>query len=264
MCERMGQGKAIQRLVWVSFLGGLLLGGAQALAEQPEVIPSEAVQSDVEAAAQPTSTELSKLRDYVSQIDQRALELQQSLQDSELRLKQQSAQIDNLEQQLASSHARERLRETAQQVFFSELAKRVAESDVFRVELEQRRVRIEVPGVYVFSTSELGQEGRARLQPLAEALLSVAQDLPPELNWRLRVEGHTDARALRPSARFPTNWELSAERAVQLLRFLVDSGLPRQNVYAAALADTKPLQAGDSRAANQANRRTELHLEITP
>jgi chemotaxis protein MotB len=91
---------------------------------------------------------------------------------------------------------------------------------------------------------------------LAEAL----QQLPADQPWRLRVEGHTDARPLRANRYFPTNWELSAARAVALVRYLEEFGIPAERLSAVALAATRPLDQGDNAAGHRRNRRLELHL----
>ena len=83
---------------------------------------------------------------------------------------------------------------------------------------------------------------------------------PDEYAWRLRVEGHSDSRPLRSNRRFDTNWELSAARALSMLRFLVAKGLPESRLSAVGLADTERRDPGDSSAAHRRNRRIEIHL----
>jgi chemotaxis protein MotB len=132
---------------------------------------------------------------------------------------------------------------------------------VYRVEKD--RVVVAADPVFVFGTGELGAEGESRLHPLLEALHQAAATLPADLEWRLRVEGHTDRRPLRNSSRFPSNWELSTARAVSLLRFLQRSGISDDRLYAAGFAATRPAARGEGKAAHRRNRRIELHLEFS-
>jgi chemotaxis protein MotB len=146
------------------------------------------------------------------------------------------------------------------EVLFAELKLRLPDSPIAQVAPD--RLVIPTDPVFVFGTGELGREGQDRLVPVAEALLAALLILPPELDWRLEVAGHTDRRPLRGSARFPTNWELSTARAVAVLRFLHERGVASPRLMAAGYAATQPLDQAINRAAHRRNRRVEIRLVV--
>jgi len=76
----------------------------------------------------------------------------------------------------------------------------------------------------------------------------------------LRVDGHTDRRPINTFA-FPSNWELSTARATEVVKFLIDQGVPPERLAAAGFADQQPLDPADTEAAYERNRRIELKLD---
>jgi chemotaxis protein MotB len=212
-----------------------------------------------DAAVVQEREQLARLRDFVSRVSERVHQLEKALAEAEARNRRQSEEIDRLEKQLAARQAKapdeqERLRRR----FFAALAERLPLSPVY--EIRDDRVIVPADLVFVFSRAQLGAEGQSRLQPLARALRELTGELPTTLPWRLRVEGHTDRRPLRSNREFPTNWELSAARATEMVRYLVHSGLPERRLEGVALAATRPLDDRRNRAAYRRNRRIELHL----
>jgi len=212
-----------------------------------------------DAAVAQEREQLARLRDFVSQVGKRVRELEKALAEAEARNRRQSEEIDRLEKQLAARQGmdpdeQERLRRR----FFAALAERLSLSPVY--EIRDDRVIVPADLVFVFSRAQLGAEGQSRLQPLARALRELTGELPAALPWRLRVEGHTDRRPLRSNREFPSNWELSAARATEVVRYLVHSGLPERRLEGVALAATRPLDDRRNRAAYRRNRRIELHL----
>jgi chemotaxis protein MotB len=107
--------------------------------------------------------------------------------------------------------------------------------------------------------AEVNEQGRAELDKLASALLQLEKEIPSEINWVLRVDGHTDSRPIRSSA-FPSNWELSAARAIAVVQQLIARGVSPQRLVAAGFGEFQPIEAGDSEEALRRNRRLELKL----
>ena len=108
-------------------------------------------------------------------------------------------------------------------------------------------------------SAELEPEGRAQLAQLAETLLEISERIPNEINWILRVDGHTDSRPIA-TARFPSNWELSAARAISVTKFLIDQGVPSERLAATGFAAFQPLDDRFDEIAYRRNRRIELKL----
>jgi chemotaxis protein MotB len=90
-------------------------------------------------------------------------------------------------------------------------------------------------------------------------LKEVSAKIPPEINWMLRVDGHTDRRPIN-NPQFPSNWELSAARAISVVRFAVDEGIPSSRIAAVGFADKQPIDARSAEDAYRRNRRIELKL----
>ncbi|HMK69692.1 MAG TPA: peptidoglycan -binding protein [Xanthobacteraceae bacterium] len=106
----------------------------------------------------------------------------------------------------------------------------------------------------------LRPEGRAELDKLATALLDLEKQIPAEINWALRVDGHTDTRQLTATSPFKTNWELSAARAISVVQYLIGKGISPQRLVAAGFGEFQPIDPGTSEEAFSRNRRIELKL----
>ncbi len=103
--------------------------------------------------------------------------------------------------------------------------------------------------------------GSARLTRQGIGLLDRVARIIGPLNRLVRVEGHTDNVPISTS-RYPSNWELSTERAVQVVKYLQQHGdIPAQNLSAAGYGASKPRAANDSEAGRSKNRRVEIILQ---
>jgi chemotaxis protein MotB len=103
-------------------------------------------------------------------------------------------------------------------------------------------------------------EGRAELDKLASALIDLDKQIPAEIAWVLRVDGHTDVRPILNSPVFKSNWELSSARAISVVQYLVSLGVPAQRLVAAGFAEFQPLDTAPTEEAYKRNRRIELKL----
>lgn len=106
----------------------------------------------------------------------------------------------------------------------------------------------------------LRPEGRAELDKLASALIDLEKQIPSEINWVLRVDGHTDVRPLTANSPFKSNWELSAERAISVVQYLISKGVLPQRLVAAGFGEFQPIDTGTTEEAYSRNRRIELKL----
>jgi chemotaxis protein MotB len=105
----------------------------------------------------------------------------------------------------------------------------------------------------------LSPEGRVELDKLASALLDLDKKIPGEIAWVLRVDGHTDVRPIA-SSQFPSNWALSAARAISVVQYLISKGVSPQRLVAAGFGEFQPLDSGATEEAFRRNRRLELKL----
>ncbi|MCI4677850.1 peptidoglycan -binding protein [Rhodoblastus acidophilus] len=121
--------------------------------------------------------------------------------------------------------------------------------------------RFVLPTEVLFQTgqADLTPEGKAEIDKVYVALSAVAKEIPPEIPWVLRVDGHTDKRPIS-SPQFKSNWDLSAARAIAVVQYLIAKGFPPRHLLAGAYGQYQPIDNGDSEEALRKNRRIELKI----
>lgn len=180
------------------------------------------------------------------------------LDASEAKVKESQTQVVDLGRRLNVALAG-RVEELARyrSEFFGRLREVLGERADIRVVGDRFVFQSEV--LFPSSSSELEPDGQGQLAQLAESLRQIADRIPPELNWVLQVDGHTDRRPIS-TALFPSNWELSTSRATSVVKFLVSRGIPPQRLSAAGFGEFQPLDPRDDEIAYRRNRRIELKL----
>ena len=108
--------------------------------------------------------------------------------------------------------------------------------------------------------AEMENAGKTELDKLASALTNLEREIPPDIAWVARIDGHTDKRPLSGSGAFKDNWDLSSARAVAVVRYLISKGVSPQRLVAAGFGEFAPLDFGDTPEALSRNRRLELKL----
>ncbi len=121
--------------------------------------------------------------------------------------------------------------------------------------------RFVVPSELLFAsgTDELTPVALRQLDSLAATLTEVASEIPSDVDWVLRIDGHTDRRPIA-TGRFPSNWELSSARAIAIVKYLVTRGVPANRLSANGFGEFRPLDPGENDAAYAINRRIEIQL----
>ena len=186
--------------------------------------------------------------------------LRSQLDASELRDEESQALIENLGQRLNAALA-QRVSELAR--YRSEFFGRVRQALGNRQDIQiiGDRFVFESGVLFASASAEIGAEGREDLGRIAQALREIAEQIPPEIAWRIRVDGHTDRLPLRSSAAHADNWELSLARAMAVVRYFVEEeSLPPERFAATGFGEHAPLDEGDTAAAHARNRRIELTL----
>jgi chemotaxis protein MotB len=120
---------------------------------------------------------------------------------------------------------------------------------------------------FVFESSVLFESAKADLSPagqqsldsVASALLDLEREIPPDIPWILRIDGHTDSKAITGGT-FKSNWDLSAARAIAVVQYLVSKGIEPTRLAAAGFGEFQPIDSGTDDAALARNRRIELKL----
>ena len=121
---------------------------------------------------------------------------------------------------------------------------------------------------FVFQSSVLFDVGKADVSPagkqsldsLASAVLDLEREIPPDIPWILRVDGHTDNRPVSGGGQFKSNWELSAARAVSVVQYLISKGVEPDRLAAAGFGEFQPIDQGTDEESLARNRRIELKL----
>jgi chemotaxis protein MotB len=192
------------------------------------------------------------LREQLSQLAQ-ALDL------AETKSKEQEVQIADLGRRLnlaLASKVEELARYRSE--FFGRLREVLGERPDIRIVGDRFVFQSEV--LFPSGSADLEPEGQQQLAQLATTLLSITPKIPPEIDWVLRIDGHTDKNPIS-TPEFPSNWELSAKRAINVVRFLEDHGVPDNRLAAAGFAEFQPLEQGDSPDIYRRNRRIEIKLD---
>ena len=107
--------------------------------------------------------------------------------------------------------------------------------------------------------STISAQGSGEIAKLADAILQLEEEIPPEINWVLRIDGHTDRRPIS-TVQFPSNWELSAARAIAVAQLLIDRGVSPHRLVAAGFGEFSPIDPADNDDAYRINRRIEFKL----
>ncbi|MAZ03367.1 MAG: hypothetical protein CMN56_09530 [Sneathiella sp.] len=212
-------------------------------------------EEDLSAAAR---AQVAALNTQINALRSELAKLNQLLDASEAKDAEQEAQIADLGKRLNQA-----------------LAAKVQELQQYRSEFfgKLREVLRNRPGIsvvgdrFVFQSevlfdagsAELGPDGKQDMAKFAETLLEIARDIPTDIDWILRVDGHTDKQPIS-TARFPSNWELSTARAVSVTKFLISQGVPPNRLAATGFGEFQPIDSRDDEIGYLRNRRIELKL----
>ncbi len=143
--------------------------------------------------------------------------------------------------------------------FFGKLSEVLAGREGVRVVGDRFVFSSEV--LFQSASADLAAEGTAQIAGVVATLQEVAAAIPPELDWIIRVDGHTDATPLSGGGRYADNWELSQARALSVVRYMQNElGFPPERLAATGFGEYRPVAEGDSPEALAANRRIELKL----
>ncbi len=223
-------------------------------AEQTAVVLSEERKISEAAKAQ-----VALLNRQMGELRKQIALLNAALEVSESESKKQKEQIINLGKRLNAALA-SKVQELARyrSEFFGRLRKVLGDRRDIRVVGDRFVFQSEV--LFGSGSAEMEKKGKAQLARLGQTLKSIARKIPKDLDWVLRVDGHTDRVPIK-TATFPTNWELSTARAISVVKFLVSQGIPARNLAATGFGEFRPLDTRTDEIAYRRNRRIELKLD---
>jgi chemotaxis protein MotB len=198
------------------------------------------------------------LNNQLAALRQQLSALEQALQVSEARDKDAQVKIQDLGQRLNLALA-QRVQELTRyrSEFFGRLRELLGSRSDIRVVGD--RFVFDAAVLFGAASDELGAEGLQQLDKLAPAIVDLEREIPPSINWVIRVDGHTDKRPLT-GGRFADNWALSSARATAVVKYLISKGVSPQRMAAAGFGEFQPLSAGDTPDELAQNRRIEFKL----
>lgn len=142
--------------------------------------------------------------------------------------------------------------------FFGRLREILSDREGIRIVGDRFVFQSEV--LFPSGSEQINPAGQEEMRRLAEAILELQREIPPEISWVLRVDGHTDNIPLSGTGRFRDNWELSTARSTSVVKFLIENGVPPERLVAAGFGEFQPLDDADTAEARDRNRRIELKL----
>lgn len=202
--------------------------------------------------------ELALLNRQVLELRRRLEEIATALAAAEAVKQEQAGKIEDLGKRLNIALAREVNRLARyQSEFFGRLREVLGENPDIRVVGDRFVFSSEL--LFASGTADLGADGRQQLVRFAATLRDLARRIPADLDWVLRVDGHTD-RVPISNERYASNWELSTARALSVVRFLIDQEIQPRRLVAAGFGEHHPLDPGATPQALARNRRIEFKL----
>jgi chemotaxis protein MotB len=228
----------------------------QNAAEKQNRVATEAALADEKRLGESARAQVALLNRQLEQVRAQLADVSHALDLAQSGEREKDVQIANLGQKLNTA-----------------LVAKVEELQRYRSEFfgKLRDVLASRPGVqvvgdrFVFQSEVLFPVGSADLTPagqdqvhaLAGTIKDIAKEIPPDVNWVLRIDGHADKQRVNPSF---SNWELSAQRAITVVQRLIAEGVPPEHLAATGFGEYQPLDLADTPAAYAKNRRIEIRL----
>ncbi len=214
---------------------------------------------DEQAISREALNQVELLNQQISALRRQIAALEDALDASETRDRESQTRIANLGQRLNVALA-QRVQELSQfrSDFFGRLRQILSQRSDIRVVGDRFVFQSEV--LFDSGSADINPGGSDELSRLAEAVRELEAAIPEEINWVIRVDGHTDSRPLSGTGLYATNWELSTARATSVVRFLVDEGVSPEHLMAAGFGEFQPIAEGEDDDSLARNRRIEFKL----
>jgi len=198
------------------------------------------------------------LNQQIAALRRQIAALNEALEAAEARDQDSKTQIADLGRRLNVALA-QRVQELARyrSEFFGRLRQILSQRSDIRVVGDRFVFQSEV--LFPKGSAEINPAGRLELDKLASAMKELETQIPQDIAWVLRVDGHTDTDPIQTSA-FSSNWELSAARAIAVVKELVAQGVSPKRLVAAGFGEYQPIEQGDTEEIKTRNRRIELKL----
>ncbi len=141
--------------------------------------------------------------------------------------------------------------------FFGQLSETLGQREDIQIKGDRFIFQSEI--LFESGSADIQSEGRVALSLVAKTLIDLSDKIPTDLNWILQIDGHTD-RVPIATAKFPSNWELSHARALEVVKFFIQQGVPADKLSANGYGEYQPISLGSSGDDLKLNRRIELKI----
>ncbi len=233
-------------------------GGASAdAASDKTVAAANAIDAQKEISARALA-QVDILNQQISALRKQLAAIQEALDASQSSEKEAQTKIADLGQRLNVALA-QKVQELSRyrSDFFGRLRQILGSRPDIRVVGD--RFVFESSVLFESAKADLSPAGQQSLDSVASAVLDLEREIPPDIPWILRIDGHTDSKAITGGS-FKSNWELSAARAIAVVQYLISKGIEPNRLAAAGFGEFQPIDPGTDDAALARNRRIELKL----
>jgi chemotaxis protein MotB len=225
---------------------------------QKEITKSAKSLKNEQALSEKARARVALLNQQIAALRQQLARISSALEASEAKARSQNVQIINLGSRLNEALAN-KVEELARfrSEFFGKLRDALGNTKGVRVEGDRFVFQSEV--LFPSGSSSMFGAGQNQISQLAGTLKDIAARIPKDVDWILRVDGHTDDRPIK-TAQFPSNWELSSARAIAVVKQLIAQGIPPHRLAATGFGEFRPLDTRPGQAGLSRNRRIEFKL----
>ncbi|MEM8786582.1 MAG: peptidoglycan-binding protein, partial [Pseudomonadota bacterium] len=214
--------------------------------------------SDEETQGDEAEAQIILLNEQIAALRLQLASLEEALDAADARDREQKAVIQDLGSRLNVALA-QKVQELAtyRSSFFEALQNALGE----RAEIEVVGDRFVLQSEILFASGSatINPDGRQELAKIAEVINEISSVIPDDVAWIIRVDGHSDVVPIS-TPEFPSNWHLSAARAIAVVRFLTARGVDPMHLAAAGFGEFDPLAEGRDPATLRRNRRIEFKL----
>jgi len=235
-------------------------GTGQSAEQQAQLGSLSAKLSEEQLISARALSQVELLNQQISALRRQIAALEEALGASETRDRESQTKIADLGRRLNVALA-QRVQELNRyrSDFFGRLREILADRPDIRIVGDRFVFQSEV--LFASGSAELNPGGAEQMTKVAQALLQIAGEIPEDIQWVLRVDGHTDNVALSGSGgEFRDNWQLSQGRALSVVKYFISEGVPPERLVAAGFGEFQPIEIGDTDEARAKNRRIELKL----
>lgn len=224
------------------------------IGQERDQLNTELTKSKGETAS--LNTQLAALAAQVDELNRKLGLLTADLSSAKSELLDRDKKITDLDSKLKQAMLK-KVEELAdyRSEFFGKLKRALGNRPEVRVVGDRFVFQSEV--LFPSASAELQEGGKVELNKMVDTLKEMARSIPKEVNWILTVVGHTDRLPIS-NPRFPSNWELSTARALSVVKYLAQAGIPADRLAATGYGEHQPIEQGNSADALAKNRRIEL------